>query len=341
MPVQKKILKKTVLCTIFLLFCTVSEGFQPGFDSHSGKAAQNMVWEKKLRQRVEFLCDSLCDGRACGTRGGTEAAFEIVRIFKKAGLMPFDGSYVQAFKTADEIRTGHNIIGMIPGSLKRPPKSYIIVGAYFDNLGTIDGHIYPGADSNASGTAALCSIAEMFSSMKILGKVYDSSVIFAAFDANKLNKAGSEDLFRRLKEGMLKDPVSGTAIRPGDVKMMINIDQIGACLAPLSSGRPDYLIMLDGGTVSENNKDWLSVCNRLYSTNLELAHTYYGSENFTRIFYRLSDQQVFVDHRIPSVLFTSGITMNNNKTYDNPASLNYEVLRRRVILIFHWIERML
>lgn len=341
MPILKKILKKTLFCFIFLSFCAVSRGFTPGFDTHSDKAAQNMVWEKKLRQRVEFLCDSLCEGRACGTRGGTEAAFEIVRIFRKAGLLPFDGNYSQTFHTADNIKTGHNVIGMIPGSLKRPPKSYIIVGAHFDNLGILDGHIYPGADSNASGTAALCSIAEMFSSMKTLGKVYDSSVIFVAFDANCLSRAGSEELFRRISGGLLKDPVSGQAILPKNIKMMINIDQVGSSLSPLASGRPDYLIMLDGGTVSENNKDWLSVCNRLYSTNLELSHTYYGSANFTKIFYRLSDQQVFVDHRIPSVLFTSGITMNNNKTYDSPHTLNYDVLRRRTILIFHWIERML
>lgn len=341
MPNLKYFLKKTLFCAFLLLAGIISEGAIPGFDSHSDKAAQNMVWETKMRRRVEFLSDSLCEGRACGTRGGTEAAFEILRIFRKAGLLPFDGSYSQSFQTADNIRTGHNIIGMIPGSLKRPPKSYIIVGAHFDNLGTLDGHLYPGADSNASGTAALCSIADMFSSMKVLGKVYDSSVIFVAFDANCLSKAGSEELFRRINSGLLKDPVNGQTIRPGNIRMMINIDQIGSSLSPLASGRPDYLIMLDGGTVSENNKDWLSVCNRLYSTDLELSHTYYGSANFTKIFYRLSDQQVFVDHRIPSVLFTSGITMNNNKTYDSPRTLNYDVLRRRTILIFHWIERML
>lgn len=332
-------IKKIFFLTLFSLSSIIQA--KAGLDTSTDKAAHNLIWDKRLRQRVEFLCDSLCEGRACGTRGGVEAAFEIIRIFRKSGLLPFDGSYSQSFYTADSIKTGHNIIGMIPGSTKRPPKSYIIVGAHYDNLGILAGSLYPGADSNASGTASLCSIAEMFSTMKILGKVYDSSIIFVAFDANNLNKAGSEELWKRLSGNHLTDPLTGKTITPKDIRLMINIDQIGSSLSPLDSGRPDYLIMLDGKSINNTDKDWLSLCNRLYSTHLELTDSYYGSENFTKIFYRLSDQQIFADHRIPAVLFTSGITLNNNKTYDSPGTLNYDVLRRRTILIFHWIERML
>ena len=39
------------------------------------------------------------------------------------------------------------------------------------------------------------------------------------------------------------------------------------------------------------------------------------------------------------MLFTSGITMNNNKPYDTVGSLDMNVLKRRVWLIFHYIER--
>ena len=50
---------------------------------------------------------------------------------------------------------------------------------------------------------------------------------------------------------------------------------------------------------------------------------------------------MFIDNGIPAVLFTSGITMKTNKTYDNAASLDYPVLRKRILLMFHWIEKML
>ena len=79
----------------------------------------------------------------------------------------------------------------------------------------------------------------------------------------------------------------------------------------------------------------------MFGINLDLCLTYYGSQNFTKIFYRLSDQRVFVDNKVPAVLFTSGITMNTNKTRDTAASLDMEVLKKRITLMYHWIESML
>ena len=305
------------------------------------RSAQNVVWENRLQRMVEFYSDSLCGGRATGTRGSTEAAFSIARHFRKAGLLPFDGSYSMSFYTHDSLRVGHNIIGMLPGSRKHPVDSYIIVGAHYDHLGILNGRLYPGADNNASGLVSLLSLSDMFSSMKTLGKVYDSSIIFVAFDGKELSMSGAERLWKMLEEGMLEDPVTGSAITPDKIGMMVNIDQIGSSLSPLGSGREDFIIMLGGHTLPDYYMDWFSLCNRLYGANLEISDSYYGSETFTRLFYRLSDQRPFVDNGIPSVLFTSGITMNNNKTYDIPESLNYPVMRRRIILIYHWLDKML
>jgi hypothetical protein len=50
---------------------------------------------------------------------------------------------------------------------------------------------------------------------------------------------------------------------------------------------------------------------------------------------------VFVEGGIPSVLFTSGITMNTNKVEDTPATLDLAVLRKRVLLVFEWMVRVL
>ena len=74
---------------------------------------------------------------------------------------------------------------------------------------------------------------------------------------------------------------------------------------------------------------------------MDISLDYYGSENFTKIFYRLSDQKVFVDNNLPAVLFTSGITMNNNKTWDRTDNLDLEVYIKRIRLMYHWIEKML
>ena len=122
---------------------------------------------------------------------------------------------------------------------------------------------------------------------------------------------------------------------------MVNIDQIGSSLAPLNKNREDYVIMLGNPNIKRAYNDMLKVCNDSYDIGLDLGFTYYGSENFTKLFYRLSDQNVFAENRIPAVMFTSGITLNNNKPRDTVSTLNMEVLQKRIYLIYHWIEKML
>ena len=302
--------------------------------------AHNLVWADRLYRQVEFLSGSMCNGRATGSAGGSEAAFWLIRHFRESGLIGPGTGYARHIYSGEGI-VGHNIMGMIPGSRKEPRDSYIIIGAHYDHLGVLDGKVYPGADSNASGTVALITLAEMFSSMKMLGKAYGKTLIFVAFDGQCMNLSGSYSFWRMVENGDLKDPLSGETITKDKISLMVNIDQIGCSLSPLQSGRKDYMIMLGNDSLKEEDRGKITQCNLFYGTDLEISHSYYGSKDFTRIFYTLSDQRVFIENGVPAVLFTSGITMNNNKTYDTADTLDYEVMRRRVILIFHWIEKML
>ena len=167
-------------------------------------AAHNLVWEDKLYRRIEFLSDSLCAGRATGTRGCSEAAFFIINTFRDNGLLPFSDSYVRHIYAGGGV-VGHNIIGMIPGSVRIPCDSYVIVGAHYDHLGILGGKMYPGADNNASGVAALLSLNDMFSAMKKAGRAYGKSLIFVAFDAEELNVAGSGAFWKMIEDGELTD----------------------------------------------------------------------------------------------------------------------------------------
>ena len=334
-----KISAKAVMTLIMAaLMCGMAEA--QGSTGSSSSAAKNIIWENKLYKHINFLSDTLCQGRATGTRGSIEAAFWIEREFRDAGLMKFGETYAKRIYAGHGL-LGRNIIGFIPGSLKNPKDRYVIVGAHFDHIGQLNRATYPGADSNASGTVALTSLAEMFSATKMLGKSYDSNIIFVAFDARELNRAGSEALWKMIQNGELIDPVSGQAITPKKIRFMVNIDQIGGTLSPLNEGRDDYMIMLGNESLKPFEREILSYCNRSSGLHMDLDFTYYGSKNFTEVFYRLSDQRVFVDNKIPSVLFTSGITMNTNRTRDTAETLNYEVFKKRIYLIFDWLEKML
>jgi Zn-dependent M28 family amino/carboxypeptidase len=177
--------------------------------------------------------------------------------------------------------------------------------------------------------------------MKKLGRTYESNIIFVAFDAKEHSMAGSDSFWKLIEYGFLKDPVTGRKITKDKIEFMANIDQIGSSLAPVSKDRKDYIIMLGTSSLKRDKRDLLQRCNMEEDIGLDISLDYYGSANFTKIFYRLSDQKIFVDNRMPAVLFTSGITMNNNKTWDRTENLDIDVYRKRISLMYHWIEKML
>ncbi|MDY5780792.1 MAG: M28 family peptidase [Candidatus Cryptobacteroides sp.] len=304
----------------------------------SSKQAHNTIWENKLYRQVEFLSDSLCDGRATGTRGSVEAAFWIARRFGQLGLIPFSGNYTKHFYCP----FGRNMLGMIPGSSGRENDSYVIVMAHYDGLGTLGGKLYPGADSNASGVVAMVSVAEMLSAMRLLGRAYSSNIIFAALDAKSSSMKGSRALWDMIEQERLIDPESGKVITADKIRMVVNIDQLGGTSSRLKSGREDFVIILGRESIDKRYGDLFTWSNNRYGIGLELGFDYFGSKDFSNVFYRrVCDQKVFLENGVPSVLFTSGITMNNNKPYDTVDSLNMTVFKKRIWLIFHWIDEII
>ena len=86
----------------------------------------------------------------------------------------------------------------------------------------------------------------------------------------------------------------------------------------------------------------MSLENANRGPRLDLGYDYYGSKNFTDLFYRrVSDQRWFLEAGIPAVMFTSGITQHTNQVTDTPATLDYELLRRRIDLISAWLRAQL
>lgn len=303
----------------------------------SPRNAEKLVTPASLREDVAFLADTLCGGRRTGTGGSGMASFWMAQQFDALGLKCLGDSRFQCFETQTG-ETGHNVVGLLPGSASE--SRYIIIGAHYDHLGTLKGVLYPGADSNASGVAAMLHLARMLQYMTRIDRPYRKSVIFIAFDGKENNLAGSREMMRRLREGLLTDPVTGQAIRRDQVELMVNLDQLGSTLSPLPSGRKDYLIMLADD--KSPRKAALSAANNRDQLNLDLGFSYYGSRDFTKIFFRrICDQRPFLEGGIESVLVTSGITLNNNKPYDDAASLDYGVFRRRVLLLYYWLIRTL
>ena len=343
---RSKILKKSakhVITSVMTLILCINTNFSGNAQNRmltEHYPAKRTVTEAKLRSQISFLCDTLCQGRGTGEKGGGIAAVWLQREFERIGLMKFGTGYAKAV-WIEKGRIGRNIIGMLPGSKHFCRDRYVVIGAHYDHLGKLDGKVYPGADANASGTVAMLNIAEMMATLRNQGKSHDCNIIFVAFDAKECNMAGSKALWRMIEYGGLRDPQSGALITKDKIALMVNIDQIGSTLSPLKSGRSDYMIMLGSHSLKPVKRDMLQICNRMFAIDMDLDLTYYGSSSFTRMFYRISDQKVFIDNNIPAVMFTSGITMNTNKTWDSVETIDFGILKKRIFLMYHWIDKML
>lgn len=271
------------------------------------------------REIVEHLCDSIMEGRASGSKGGEAARIYIQEYFKNLELKPFYFRSSQTFRHNDTIKM-HNVFGVVPALA--PSEKYIVVSAHYDHLGIIKGKTYPGADDNASGVAALLTVAEMFSQMRRDSVGPGVNILFVAFDGKEYSMAGSKRFTAQLP------------IAPENILCEINLDILGSTLVPVHR-RQDYLIVLGRNTLPEGLRGCIAKANRVAA--LDIDYTFYGSDDFTRTMYRLGDHYPFYQKGVPALLFTSGFHQHTLKTTDTPEIIDYPVLARRTKLIFNTI----
>lgn len=83
--------------------------------------------------------------------------------------------------------TSYNVAGLLPGSDPNLKSETILITAHYDHLGTQHGHLYPGANDNASGTAAVMELARLFAQAPRLKR----SILFVVFGSEEQLMLGS------------------------------------------------------------------------------------------------------------------------------------------------------
>ncbi len=82
-----------------------------------------------------------------------------------------------------------NVVGWIEGKDENLKNEFVVIGAHLDHVGR-QGEIYfPGANDNASGSAAVLEMAKAFRSQNVSTK---RSIIFALFASEEIGLAGSK-----------------------------------------------------------------------------------------------------------------------------------------------------
>ena len=148
----------------------------------------------RAQDDVRILASSDMGGRRTGSDGSRKAQAFLQTRFAALGLKPFGAAYAKPFSIkapvtpgqphAGAYRSAVNYIGYLAGSASA--KRFIVISAHYDHLGIKNGVLYPGADDNASGVAAMLAIAAWFKDHPPR-----HTIVFAAFDGEELGLQGA------------------------------------------------------------------------------------------------------------------------------------------------------
>jgi hypothetical protein len=195
-----------------------------------------------------------------------------------------------------------NVIGVLEAEGPLAAET-IVIGAHYDHLG-LGGHgsldpksgaIHHGADDNASGVAALVSIARSLAAHRPKLK---RRVVFVAFTGEERGLLGSGHYVRNPPF-----PLEKTVA-------MLNLDMVGRL-------RDDKLIVMGTGT-AKNFPPLLDQINAAHGFKLVSNPTGYGP----------SDQMVFYGREIPVLHFFTGTHADYHRPSDTSEKLNIPGMRR-------------
>ncbi len=299
-----------LLCSLLMTFGAAMAQVPPQYEL--------LINPKGLRSTVEDLSSKTLGGRASGTVDAVTTQQYLLGRFRSIGLKPFYWKEMQSLRYRDTTIL-RNIMGVIPAS--RGSNDYLVVSAHYDHIGTIKGTMYPGADDNASGVAAMLSLAEALMQMHRDGNGPNINILFVAFDGKEFSMSGSKYFVKHL-------PVSKSHIRCN-----LNLDIMGSTLVPVHKNRPDYMIVLGCNSLRPEDRNVVRFCNGKKKFKLDIDYTFYGSTDFTRMMYTLGDHDSFVKAGIPALFFTSGFHNHTYKPTDKPDIIDYDILAKRTHLI--------
>jgi len=180
---------------------------------------------ERIGDMMNYLASNDMKGRDSGSEGIEMAAKYIENYFKSYRLQPYFESYRDTLSNFK--KPSYNIVGVVEGNDPNLKEEYILIGAHYDHIGTIEPEngdfIANGANDNASGTSTVLEMARYFGTQKTNKR----TLIFALFSAEEKGLLGSKHLAKKLKEQdlnlytMLNFEMTGVPLKDKDYFMYI------------------------------------------------------------------------------------------------------------------------
>lgn len=203
-----------------------------------------------------------------------------------------------------EIETA-NVLGVVKGKSNKT----IVVSAHYDHLGKSGETYFPGADDNASGTAALLEMAEAFSKAKDL----PYTMVFLATSGEEAGLLGSSYY------------VNHPRFDARNILCNLNIDMISRNDDKHSS--PKYLYCL--GTAQSAEMDSLLKEADQRFEKCSFDYSLDSPKNPTGLFSR-SDNYHFYKKGVVAILFFSGLHKDYHQVTDTADKIDFGNLENRV-----------
>lgn len=270
------------------------------------------ITSDSAQKTVEYLASKELEGRMSGKKGNVLAAKFIKEKFQSYGYKTTNQRF-----TIERINSGpnkeigddftDNILAWSDGKDENFKNDIVVVGAHMDHIGygprmSMQNKIaiHPGADDNASGTAALLEISKGMSKLK-----NKRTILFIAFSAEEMGLLGS---LYYVKNPIL--PENNPNIR--NHVFMLNMDMVGY----LKQGR-----QLAGFSDLNSSFDITKYIG-------ELSEKYSFAKSITSRGTGGSDHASFYNKKIPIAFLHTGGHNYYHTSADTPDKINYDGIEK-------------
>ncbi|HEY2013072.1 MAG TPA: M28 family peptidase [Bryobacteraceae bacterium] len=216
-----------------------------------------------------------------------------------------------------------NAVGLLEGSDPALKSETVLLTAHYDHLGVQNGHLYPGANDNTSGTVAVMELARLFAQASTRPK---RSLLFVVFGSEEQLMLGS---FYYTAHPLR--PLAGT-------RAVLNLDMIGRDEAhiPQSEG------VLD---IPADTSNELNLVGTYYSPDLQAVierenrnvglklDTKFEHDHVLNALFRC-DHLPFLEAAVPAVWFFGGFHPGYHEPSDTVEKLNFPKIEKVIRLAY-------
>jgi Zn-dependent M28 family amino/carboxypeptidase len=196
---------------------------------------------------------------------------------------------------------------------------YMFITSHYDHEGIKNGVIYYGADDDGSGTTSVVAIANAFAQASKKGFSPKRNIVFMNVSGEEKGLLGSKYYSEHPVYPLEKTSVD------------LNIDMVGRIDPTYKGDSMNYVYLIGEDKLSSDLQPITDKVNKNY--NMELDRRFNDPNDTNRFYYR-SDHYNFAAKGVPVIFYFNGTHADYHKPTDTVEKINFDLMEKRVGLIF-------